>query len=205
MKSPSCVRLFATPWTVAHQAPPSMEFSRREYWSGLPVPSPGDLPDSGIKPWPLLSQADALPSEPPGNNQVTQLLLSDKINSVSGSWTRVFCAFLRPLCLLRHLLFCDIYLLLGLRFLRLVQIFSMWCMCVLVASVVSDFLRPHVAHQAPPSMGFSRQECWSGLPRSSPKDLPNPGIELVSQSPALPGRFFTASVTWKAPLKAVAA
>ena len=116
MKSPSCVRLFATPWTVAHQAPPSMEFSRREYWSGLPFPSPGDLPDSGIEPWPLLSRADALPSEPPGNNQVTQLLLSDKINSVSGSWTRVFCAFLRPLCLLCHLLFCDIYLLLGLRF-----------------------------------------------------------------------------------------
>ena len=46
----SRVRLFATLWTVAHQAPPSMGFSRQEYWSGLPVPSPGDLPDSGIKP-----------------------------------------------------------------------------------------------------------------------------------------------------------
>ena len=40
VKSLSCVRLFATPWTVAHQAPPSMEFSRQEYWSGLPFPSP---------------------------------------------------------------------------------------------------------------------------------------------------------------------
>ena len=40
----------ATPWTVAHQAPPSMVFSRQEYWSGLPFPSPGDLPDPGIKP-----------------------------------------------------------------------------------------------------------------------------------------------------------
>ena len=39
-----------TPWTVAHQAPPSMVFSRQEYWSGLPFPSPGDLPDPGIKP-----------------------------------------------------------------------------------------------------------------------------------------------------------
>ena len=43
---PSRVRLFATPWTVAHQAPLSMGFSRQEYWSGLPFPSPGDLPDS---------------------------------------------------------------------------------------------------------------------------------------------------------------
>ena len=40
----------ATPWTVAHQAPPSMEFSRQEYWSGLPFPSPGDLPNPGIEP-----------------------------------------------------------------------------------------------------------------------------------------------------------
>ena len=48
----SQVRLFATPWTAAYQAPPSMEFSRQEYWSGLPFPSPGDLPDSGIEPRP---------------------------------------------------------------------------------------------------------------------------------------------------------
>ena len=50
MKSLSRVRLFVTPWTVAHQAPPSMEFSRQEYLSGLPFPSPGDLPDPGIEP-----------------------------------------------------------------------------------------------------------------------------------------------------------
>jgi len=46
----SHVQLFATLWTVAHQAPPSMGFSRQEYWSGLPCPPPGDLPDPGIKP-----------------------------------------------------------------------------------------------------------------------------------------------------------
>ena len=46
----SRVQLFATPWTVAHWAPPSMGFSRQEYWSGVPFPSPGDLPDSGIEP-----------------------------------------------------------------------------------------------------------------------------------------------------------
>ena len=56
---------FATPWTVAHQAPPSMGFSRQEYWSGWPFPSPGDLPDPGIKPRSPTLQADALLSEPP--------------------------------------------------------------------------------------------------------------------------------------------
>ena len=46
----SHVWLFVTPWSVAHQAPSSMGFSRQEYWSGLPLPSPGDLPDPGVKP-----------------------------------------------------------------------------------------------------------------------------------------------------------
>ena len=46
----SRVQLFVTPWTVAYQAPPSMGFSRQEYWSGFPFPSPGDLPDPGIEP-----------------------------------------------------------------------------------------------------------------------------------------------------------
>ena len=50
VKSLSRVRLFATPWTVAYQPLPSMGFSRQEYWSGLPFPSPGDLPDPGIEP-----------------------------------------------------------------------------------------------------------------------------------------------------------
>ena len=62
----SRVQLMATPWTVAHQAPPSMGFSRQEYWSGMPFPSPGDLPDSGIEPRSPSLQADALTSEPPG-------------------------------------------------------------------------------------------------------------------------------------------
>ena len=58
MKLLSRVQLFAIPWTVAYQAPPSMEFSRPEYWSGLPLPSPGDLPDPGMEP-----RSPALPSE----------------------------------------------------------------------------------------------------------------------------------------------
>ena len=56
----------ATPWIVAHQAPLSMGFSKQEYWSGLPFPSPGDLPDSGTESRSPVLQADSLPSEPLG-------------------------------------------------------------------------------------------------------------------------------------------
>ena len=56
----------ATLCTVALQAPLSMGFSRQEYWSGLPFPSPGDLPDPGIEPRSSALEADALTSEPPG-------------------------------------------------------------------------------------------------------------------------------------------
>ena len=63
-KSLSHVQLFATPWTVSYQAPRSMGFSRQEYWSGLPFPSPGDLPNPGIVPRSPALQTDALPSEP---------------------------------------------------------------------------------------------------------------------------------------------
>ena len=65
-KSLSQVRLFVTPWTVAHHVSLSMEFSRQEYWSGLPFPSPGDLPDPRFKPGSPALQADSLPAEPPG-------------------------------------------------------------------------------------------------------------------------------------------
>ena len=87
VKSLGRVQLFATPWTVAHQAPPSMGFSRQEYWSGLPFPSPGDLPNPGIEPGSPVLQADALPSEPPGKSkykinihEFTLISLNDGIN-----------------------------------------------------------------------------------------------------------------------------
>ena len=64
--SRSVVSDSVTPWTVACQAPPSMGFSRQEYWCGFPFPSPGDLPDPGIVPRSPALQADSLPSEPPG-------------------------------------------------------------------------------------------------------------------------------------------
>ena len=66
VKSLSCVRLFAIPWTTIYQASLSMGFSKQEYWSGLPFPSPGDLPDPGVKPRSPALQTDTLPSEPPG-------------------------------------------------------------------------------------------------------------------------------------------
>ena len=65
----SCVQLFETPWTVAYQDPPSMGFSRQEYWSEVPFPSPGDLPNPGMESWSPVSpvlQADALQTEPAG-------------------------------------------------------------------------------------------------------------------------------------------
>ena len=81
----SHVRLFLTPWTVTYQAPLSMGFSRQEYWSGVPLPSPGDLPDPGIKPGSPTLQADALPSEPPGKPCVSLLPLKKKIMGVKLS------------------------------------------------------------------------------------------------------------------------
>ena len=129
MKLLSCVQLFATLWTIAHQAPPSMGFSRQEYWSGLPFPSPGELPDPGIETTSLNSPA-----------------LADRFFTTSATWET----------------------LLKVKSLSCVQLFAtLWT----------------VAHQAPPSVGFSRQEYWSGLPFPSPGDLPNPGIE--PRSPAL--------------------
>ena len=59
----SCVQLFVIPWTVAHQAPLSMEFPRQEYWSGLPFPPPGDLSNPGIEPVSPALQEDFSPAE----------------------------------------------------------------------------------------------------------------------------------------------
>ena len=113
----SHVQLFATSWTIACQAPLPMDFSRQEYWSGYLFPSPGDLPNPGIKPRCSSLQADSLPSEPPGKPRDLWLLL----------------------LLLSH--------------------FSRVRLCATPATA---------AYQAPPSLGFSRQEHWSGLPFPSP-------------------------------------
>ena len=71
MKLLSRVQLLKTPWTLAWQTPLSMGFSRQEYWSGLPFPSPGDLPNPGIEPRSPALEADALTSEPPGKPRIS--------------------------------------------------------------------------------------------------------------------------------------
>ena len=74
-----------TPWTVAHQAPLSMEFSRQEYWSGVPFPSSGDLPDPGIEPESPPLWADSLPAEPPTSLYTFK---QSAVNSgIWGSWS----------------------------------------------------------------------------------------------------------------------
>ena len=139
----SRVRLFATPWTISYQAPLSMEFSRQEYWSGLPFPSPGDLPDTGIEPRSPALQADALPSEPPEKPDLSK---ERKIESVSDGRVRFFA--------------------------------TPWT----------------VARQALLSMGFPRQEYWSGLPFPPPGHLPDSGIEPDS---ILASRLFTTETARK--------
>ena len=81
MKSLSHVRLFETPRTVAYQAPPSMGFSKQEYWSGVPFPSPEDLPYPGIEPRSPALQADALLSEPPGKSGIHIFSLNLSLDS----------------------------------------------------------------------------------------------------------------------------
>ena len=120
----SRIWLFATLWTVAHQASLSIGFSRQDYWSGLLCSPPGNLPNPGIEPSSLTS---------PAWQTALLLLVPPQFSSVQS---------------LSH-----------------VQLFAtLWT----------------VAHQAPLSTGFSRQECWSGLPCAPPGNLPDPGIEPVS-------------------------
>ena len=96
VKSFSHVRLFATLWTVACQAPLSMEFSRQKYWIGLPFPSPRDLPDPGIEPRSPALQADSLPSQPPGKLKKTgKTQISDSSSDPSNCLRHL--AFLFPL------------------------------------------------------------------------------------------------------------
>ena len=97
VKSFSHVWLFAILWTVAHQAPPSMGFSRQEYWSGLTFPSPGDLPNPGIETRSPALQADLLTSEPPGkpikvNNVYSSEDTINRLKRKTIKWERTFIA-----------------------------------------------------------------------------------------------------------------
>ena len=82
-QSLSRVRLFAIPWTVACQVPLSMAFNREEYWSGLPFPSPEDLPNPGIKPRSPILQAKSLPSVPPGKCHIYHMYINYTPHSIA--------------------------------------------------------------------------------------------------------------------------
>ena len=94
VKSLSRVQLFATPWTVAYQASPSMGFSRQGYWSGLPFPSPRDLPNPEIEPGSRTLQADFLASEPPGKLLTIWTSVSKVMSLPFNAVSRFVIAFL---------------------------------------------------------------------------------------------------------------
>ena len=83
------------PWTVTHEAPLSIGFSRQECWSRLPFPSPGDLPDRGIQPGSPTLQADSLPSEPPGKPRdlLRHLLFDDTLLDIGSGRTSPYNGF----------------------------------------------------------------------------------------------------------------
>ena len=148
----SHVWLFATQWTIAHQAPPFMGFCRHEYWNGLPFPSPGDLPNPGIEPRSSALQADSLLAEPQGKSKNTgvsslslllQIFLIQESNQglldcrqIIYNWTIREAGSMHT-CMLSHLVLNHVWL-----------FGTPWT----------------ITHQAPLSMRFSRQEHWTGLP-----------------------------------------
>ena len=166
VKSLSLVQLFVTPWTVAYKAPPSMGFPRQEYWSGLPSPSAGDLPDPGIERGSPAVQADALTSEPPGKSSFYQnegkypCLRVDPQLQEKTLLVRLFEVTSRPWTPT-----------------SLAPVGWSVCVCVFSHSVVSESATPWtVAHQAPLSLGFFRQEYCSGLLFLPPGNLPYSGL-----------------------------
>ena len=169
-----CVWLSATPWTVAHQAPLSMGFSKQEYWSRWPCPPPADLPNPGIKPASLVSPA-----------------LAGGFFTTSATWP---CALLISV----HIWRAALAGVEGLNVLMIETLRTMSCItkCFKMGfainlkkseshSVVSDSATPWNTQ----SMESSRPEYWSGQPFPSPGDLPNPGLEPrfpASQVDSLP-------------------
>ena len=163
LKCSHSVRLFVTPWTVAHQAPLSMEFSRQEYCSGLPCPSPGDLSNAGIEPCSPTLPASSLSSKLPGNCQGSPCLAPFWVSNLRLQYAAAAAQLLQS--------------------------------CPTLCNPMDYACRVLL------SMGFSRQEDWSGLPCPPPGHLPDSGIESTSQCLLhwLPARFFTTSATWESP------
>ena len=161
----SHVGLFGTPGTVACQAPLSVGFPRQEYWSGLPFPSPGDLPDPGIEPASPALQGDSF-----------------TVWAIRESLYVLMCYWFSPLASkywsaswsgCRN----------GESKMRGVSKVSPSQVAKVKVKSLSRARLFAIPWTAPPSMGFSRREYWSGLPFPSPGNLPDPGIE--SRSPTL--------------------
>ena len=169
----SHVWLFVTPWTVTQWAAVSMGFSKQRYWSGLPFPPWGDLPDLGIEPG-----SPALPALP-------------------------LCWATREALIYKHFDFdiyvqfedvrYEIYSYITFHISG--NIASLMLSCSLLSDSLTSWA---VAHEAPLFMGYPRQEYWSGLPFPPPGNLPDPGIEWVFsalQADSLPsepsGKHFT--------------
>ena len=166
----SRVQLFEISWTVAYQGPPSMEFSRQEYWSGLSFPSPEDLPDPGIEPCSPTLQADALPSGPPGKPRIGRRILLI-IMLVQVAQTRTTPGKLRTMVIL--------FLKAG------VSVHAQLLSCMGLSETPGT-----VACHAFLSMKFSRQEYWSRLPFPAAWGLSCQGTE--PKPLALAGGFLTA-------------
>ena len=191
-------------WTVACQAPLSMRFPKQEYWSELPFPPPRDLPNPEIEPRSPVLAGRFFTTKPPGKfhskvtftlemwhsvreklmwhceaitcqlkkktwhrvrdslPEVTELspMLSSSLEAfqcLARCWVHYQCSLNMHACMLSHFSSVQLYV-------------TLWT----------------VAHQAPLSMEFPRQEYWGGMPYPPPGDLPNPGIEPASPtSPAL--------------------
>ena len=196
VKSVSPVRLFASPWTVAYQAPPSMGFSRQECWSGLPFPSLGDLPDPGNNPGVLHCRQTLYRLSHQGSPRFKQIYSDIHIIMVSYEafyYVKILCAWpiytspptnlAAATAAAKSLQSCPTLCdpidgsppgspvpgILQARTLEWVAIsFSnAWKWKVKVKLLSHAGLLATLwtaAYQAPPSMGFSRQEYWSGVP-----------------------------------------
>ena len=183
----SCPTLW-DPMDYSPQAPLSMKFSRQEFWSGLPFPSPGHLPSPAIEPRSPALQADSLLSEPQGKPfpwlRPCYLPLTDPYNYI-GSTQRI-----------QDILHLKMFNVIILRKFLCAMWKWTWRWKVKSLSHVRLFATPWtVAHKAPPSMGFSKQEYWSVLPFPSPGDLPDPGIE--PRSPTMQADTLTSEPSGK--------
>ena len=155
------VWFFATPWTIAHQAPLSMGFSRQEYWNGLPCPPPGDLPDRGTEPRSPAAAATAksLQSCPTLFDPIDGSLPGSPVPGILQARTLEWVA---------------------------ISFSNAWKWKVKVKSLSQVWLLATpwtAAYQAPLSMGFSRQKYWSGVP------LPSPASPANSLPPEPPGKL----------------